>query len=1257
MNTTIDLLADWTTTPTGQAGGGVRFEYPKPTNARGFFTRGFMPCCDTAFDATEYVGLALRVHTDLPNTTVTVAVTCLRNPAGGNGAVGGADPSETHTAVCSIAEPDDHDLVIPWSDFDIETANRLAWQYVSAVTVEAGTDVEAKADSVGVESDKAGPKHNDADIERDDGFIVLAARLLRARGLAAECAIKGRAVDSGQNAVYVVDVLNCLDHAVAVSARQIFDGWESTRAIVEPATAVVESNATTTFTVRIPVHDGFVPGGSEHTCIRFTPDGDDMASDAVELVTMRTLPHPYLVHTADGWRDVAARIRDYPKFAPEHDRWHALADQWEPQPTADNKPYCYFTDVEDHLMACAYLHMLGEDAAGNGTVEPDAYVRRIIDFFRYFTDAENGYPARRRGCHQSFVQEGQFFQHLAIAYDAVAGCGPDLLTDADRTAVEHTFRLYMTDIDRHIRGGEISNWLLAEIVGAFDCALALGDMERADRFLNGPGGIIEQFRYGTLNDGWWHECSIGYNTWVSGLFLHVCHTLEPFGIRLAHTRFPVPFNRGVNSAYACEPRAGAEPATWVREKWGGNLHATLGFKDLFDASLKFLDYRGVMIGINDSDEKKITAEHWTSTYDLAYRYYRDPEYLPIIARQDVADPVFGFGEIPDADAARAAVAVLDGRRADDAGTGIDNKPAYLRNAYSDNVGIAMLRSQTSDREPREQIQAVLHYGSHGGAHGHFDITDLLSVMRYGRSLFNPENNWWGYRNFMYKWHVQNSLTKNMVNVDDRMQLPADSKRTLFYTGRALQAAAVDTTCVWAYPPYCGMDYDDSAGDFAKRLRMNHLSFPVDPDLTYAATSGETEPIRQRRVMAVTDDYIVLFDLVQGERAHQYETTWQFKGFRGLTRGGESSGDGDGVTATGHTDQYTTESASDGQMITDCTWYRVAGASRASFRNEFTADEYEPELRSDRSFYNEPGVLNTDVYTAWPKRTTQVVGNTAMYFGWATDYDGYNVPFDWAVLGDRAADTGDAGAGVAGEGMRELAHGSLNGWILGRDETDVRLDGVRRLTLRVRQHDVANEKGEPVRTPQSVFWGSAVLELADGSTVALADLPYETSNIDAGHGVGRDYEGGRVTIQGREFPQAIPSSTVDHGEPGELVWNLDALRASGTLASEPVRLRACVGVDAFPGSEDQARRFYAVRAAEPSVSARFITVLEPYGTERRVLRVNADSATSLDVTLTDGRVQRISLSEGSGDGSQPRLDFLETINGRVLRRETASGCSV
>lgn len=39
---------------------------------------------------------------------------------------------------------------------------------------------------------------------------------------------------------------------------------------------------------------------------------------------------------------------------------------------------------------------------------------------------------------------------------------------------------------------------------------------------------------------------------------------------------------------------------------------------MLDAVIPFLDERGVLFGINDSDEKKIEGVHFGSTFDLAY---------------------------------------------------------------------------------------------------------------------------------------------------------------------------------------------------------------------------------------------------------------------------------------------------------------------------------------------------------------------------------------------------------------------------------------------------------------------------------------------------------------------------------------------------------------------------------------------------------------------------------------------------------------
>lgn len=653
--------------------------------------------------------------------------------------------------------------------------------------------------------------------------------------------------------------------------------------------------------------------------------------------------------------------------------------------------------------------------------------------------------------------------------------------------------------------------------------------------------------------------------------------------------FPVPYSQEVSSTYAC--RKTDPPFAMVNQKWGGNRRTSLHIKDLFDAVLPFLDWRGVMFGVNDSDEKKIGNMHFGSTYDLAYTYYHDPAYIPVIRSLPEADPVFGHEELPEYP-----------------------NDAAGRNACSDNIGLAMLRSQTPGREQKDQIQAVLHYGSHGGAHGHFDIGDLLSVMRCGRSLFNPECSWWGYRHFMYKWHVQNSLTKNMVNVDDKLQVPADSRRILFYSGQSLQAAAIESRCQWAWPPYGGMDYDDSPGDFHKRLRMSTAWFPVDPSLPYAQLSGYTEPIFQRRLLAVTDDYIVMFDLVQGEAEHQFETTYQFKGLEELIA--------PVLEYAGHTDQYTTEPASDGQMITDCSWYQAEGCSVARFRNLFEAGQ--STMQGDRSNFNIPGELHADVYTPWPPSTTQVTGLMATYIGWPADKGGYNLPLSWSAEADGSV----------------LAQGSLDAWILGRGEVDVPLNGVQELCLRVRQGSVKNEKGQTIQTLQGAFWGGAELTLSDGSKRRLCDLPCTAENTDPGHGIGKDYAGGRVLIMGHPYNDAIPASPEDHTQEGVLRWDLSQIPAT--------HLTAVLGADPYPGDESQRRRFYAVRAPR-SDSARFVTVLEPCESTAMIKAVCASSANEVTVTLRDGRTQQLCL-EGFEAGT-PVLTLTEKRDGTEKMERT------
>lgn len=1168
----IDIGATW------RNDGGSRFYYPFPENAKGFYFHGFCRRNDSSMDFMGWYGLVISVDSSANvKTACTVTIMLCE----------GAPFCKTFSI---LLEKGNNYIELPFSEFPVETAAEDRWQFVNGIEVMLGN-------------------------EKEDNIRLTSIRAYRAKGIFVDMPVKGKAQKAGENVVYEGTIYNCTDREMIVGLQQIFEGWESMTAKLCFGNAEYQKGAQETvlppygticFFVCLTVHDNMVPGGHENTCICVTGRNlYGVFSQKKELKTLCRLPHPYLYHNQKGWRTVMNKINTYSLYKKPYREYIDTAETWQVKPTVADKDYCYKTDEETNVMSTAYAYAL----TGN-----EEYAKKLVSFFRYFTDEREGYPARLKGCSQSYVQEGHFFQHLAIPFDILYDS--IWFTQEDKDAVEKTFRIYMELLDKHIRSGKISNWLISEIIGALYCALAIQDMDKALRFLYGNGGLIQQFCHGIFNDGWWHECSVGYNTWVSSMMLHAAHAMLPFGYNIIHTYFQVPYNKEVSASYAgCSPQI---LSGMYNQKWGGNTKNYVCIKDMFDAVLPFLDYRGVLFGIADSDEKKLSGVHFGSTYDLAYTYYQNPDYIPVML-QSKPDPIFGHPELQE---------ISD-----------TVHESYAHNAFADNIGIMMLRSQKNGRPPREQIQAVLRYGSHGGAHGHFDVTDLLSVMRYGRSFYNPENCWWGYAHFMYKFYVQCSLTKNMVVVDDKMQIPADSRRILFYNGKKLQAAGVEIRTKWAYPPYGGMVYYQDAQtntkeELQKRCQMNHCYLPIvmgEDSPVYGEMSEYTEEILQRRVMVVTEDYIVLFDYVQGEQEHIYDSLMQIKGFKAI--------EGESVRYERHTEQFDSNPISDAQFITDCNWYRADGVTKARFETIFTEEDAGEQQRCDQSNYNEPGLLKMDVYTAWPEHTEQIVGRVAIYDGWAADGSGYTIPLSYRVECDGTTRT----------------EGAFDGWILGRGEIDVDLTGVRNLSLVLKQNDISSENKDFVCTPQGCFWGEAVIQLKDGACIDIGLLirdgaDYVTlENIDRGYGIGKDYKNGRVTIVGKVYENAIPTSTLDHNREGKIHIQLDSIPEEKL---EGARLHACVGVDAFAGDESQKRKMYAVRTH--GIKTRYVTVIEPYEKEPVVQKVSSVDENAVKVFLKNGRVQTIRVQNiGNIKGSQVQILMEEYLaDGKI---EVESTC--
>ncbi len=1125
MKNRMDLCQEW---KQEKLENGIRFLYPAPEGA-GRRPLGFDFANDAAADVMRWHGFHLQLVTNEPNKSVTVTA-------------GFFDGSKLQ-AMLVFAEAGEHCCQLALQDFEVERAKTNIWRELVSVEVTGAMEIKNM-------------------------------KLLRGSSIYVETGILGKSGNVSETVQYKMVVHSCRGCRQTVSAVQAIEGWESMYAEISPENFLLEPYGSKEITVSVCVHDDMPAGAHEKTTIRLIPEGNSAEAEEISIFTLRALEHPYIYHTKEKWKEVAERIQREPAFLEGYEKLRVDADGWEVPAMVPfgERDYCYDTRQEHYVMSCAYLYSITGERI---------YAEKIAAFFRFFISPEEGYPVRKKGCSQSYVQEGHFFQHLALAYDMIYDAG--VLSEEEHRGIEQCFRIYMEILDRHVCNGHISNWVLSELTGAVYCAMVLQDFERMKRFLFGSCGSFEQLCHGTFADGWWYECSVGYNIWVSSMYLHSAHALLPFGIDLIHYRFPLSYGKEVGSIYKGEKRSIRHGM--YNEKWGGIKKSSVCIKDLFDAVIPFLDDRGVLFGINDSDEKKIEGVHFGSTFDLAYTHYKDPAYLPVIKRFDMADPVFGHADLPEYDLGEA-----------------------YKSAYSDNIGIAMLRSQTEGREPRQQIQAVLRYGSHGYAHGHFDRTELLSVMRYGRSFYNPEHVWWGYGHFMYKFYVQNSNTKNMVVVDGKMQVPADAGRVLFYSGRKLQAAAVRTKSRWGFPPFGGMIYNGKES-LRERCEYNASDLPSYDAAPYGEITELTEPIVQTRVMAVLDDCIVLFDSAYGgETEHRYENLMQIKGFQSL----EQIGDRGSICVKTHTGKKSEDPRSDEQFITDCFWYEAEGETVARFVTKFGEGE---DLRGTRSRYGEEGDLCMDVYTAWPQRSVQSVGLAAEDLG-------MKAPYDFK-------------AWIDGSCVESF---SANAWLLGARKLDIKLDPQNHvLRLEIFHRPLYTEQMYPHDSKQCLFLGDAHLELEDGRKLSLAELPAMQTNIDAGHGIGRDYEGGRVLIEGNEYADAIPVSAVDHTQPAILEYDLSGLRA--------VRLRGILGADNFPGEEGQRRTTYGV--GQNAVHGRFVTVIEPHEGTKKVASVEGMSEDKVRICFENGTIQEVSVEEIDG-AVAVRLDTY--VQGSLIQTE-------
>jgi hypothetical protein len=1128
------------------------FHYPD--GSRGFYKHGFRNFNDGTRDWHDYWGVQFQAkHTRAGEVELVVGI----SPA-----TRGGSESPARTATVRVNGDEWHTINLPWSAFHFAQENFAFLRTVKEVSVSSHGEVALRN-----------------------------VRVVKAPLVSLECDLRGKAASAGKPVEYPVTVSNCSDQPHAVGLSLVHRGWEVMDAAVEPASIQLASGQTQVVTLRVTVSDRVPTGGHEEQTLLAIADGNAAEASQLSFITTSELPHPYILHAPARWQEVREKVRKYPWAKEAQEAFVAAAEKWQvPQvakppnndPDDTYGPFLFRTQVENDLLGCAISWQL----TGN-----KHHAEKVADFLRRLSSPTDGYAVTLRGCNQALVQEGHFFQHIAMAYDMILDAG--VLSGSDRAQIESTLRIFCETIERESERGAINNWNLSECCGAFYCALAMQDLALAERFFSGPGGIKEQLAKGTMDDGWWYECSISYNMWCASEFTQAALAYEPFGVNFKTMWVPASYSptvmltsqlSGGNAPTTADSEARRKPFGMDPDLFGPTRRPYRTITDLWDSLLPFVDFRGVMFGVNDSSESKTggsRAEVGAQPFEIAYYAFRDPKYAAMIKLGGgKRDLLYGVPELPG------------------------QTPELFRdNAAADNVGLVMLRSQTPDRPQREQIQAALHYGTHGWAHGHFDRTDLLSLMRYGRSFWNPEAIWWGYEPFMYKFYVQTSINHNMVVVDQKMQEATPGQRLMMYSGKAMQATAVQTTARWSNPPYGGMVYDYvPVKTFAEKCWREGRSVPIpDNPPVYGTLTGYSEPILQRRVMIVTDDYVVLADYMKGDQPHTFESLLQLKGFLGL--------DGPQRKMLRHDAQWNPDPVGSAQFVTDCDWYAVQAPSVARFEERWGAGA---DNEGTRSVGNEDGVLKLDVHALWPPAQEVMVAT-------APEPHDTEKRLFYSVRGDG----------------KSLADGKFGAWILGKGDVDVSVDGVKQLELETRT--------ELSKRP-TLFWAGARVTLRDGSDVALSRLPMQFQNIVPCTGVDQDYLGGPVKIAGNQYKSTIPAEPKDAKQPGIIRVDLTGVQA--------VRFKAVIGSDYPPGDEAQRHKVYAVRG-DRGTSARFLTIIEPYEKSPMVIAATASGPDQVHVELADGRVQDIVLANADGDGANVAVRLTESRGGQVLRTESSA----
>ncbi len=996
-------------------------------------------------------------------------------------------------------------------------------------------------------------------------------RLVKAHTLAMETDIYSRPLDDTFETSYRVKVTNVSTSSQSVAMQIERNGWEGMKAEVSPSSLFLNPEEEAWVTVKVKGSDYLPAGAHEGAVLRAVPLMNDGKTEEIELISVVPVRSPFIIHNAEGWAEVKRKAEKYDWAKRELEEFVRTAEAFDVPKVKKGTMSDQGTEglVRAYIETSLHRTAIAYYLTGNRT-----YGEKVAETLRRLTDPVMGYPRTQHLTFQGIPQEGGTMEGLLLAYDLIKESG--LLSEDDCRNIENTFRQFCLNFIDMMGDGGISNWSVFNLAPAAECALMLHDMHLFNRLAYGPCGLIDHLRYGTMDDGWWYEMSLSYNIGCAMCYTATALAARAFGIDWVNQEFPASLTRNVG----LRPFEYENLQGMAFGKFGPLKQNVIELKRMWDGILLYPDYRGVMFGMGDGHEQILSGDQ----FELAYYVFRDPRYAAVLKRSEKRSLIYGVPELPE-----------------------DAPDMSSQSGYSDNAGIAVLRSQKKGRPQREQLQVALKYGTHGSYHGHFDRISLLSMMRYGRSFYNPETSWFGYGSYMYKWWVQSSMAHNMVVVDGKMQEPTSCDQFLFHSGEMMQVHAVSTDARWSNSPYLG-GYDQ-----IERIEAGRAPFvPIAQGHPKPGDIGEySEPVHQRRLTVVTDDYVVLADYLKAGEVHAFENLLQLRGVR----------PGKELEFMFHASQWNEDVLNSGQFITNVNRYEYKKGGKV-----FSVHHFAPKGKDGKNLainnwetggqnrlYNEPGDLNIDVYMAWPRKGEVKIGDYAE---------------DWGV-----GKMLDFQIGADGELLHK---GTIGTWILGYQQLNVPLKGKKELTLTVRTDRRQGKK-------KTLMLADACLITGKGKRIALSSLDAVTENVAPLPVKGKDYENGPVKISGTPYSEVVGIEPEDSKENALLKYDLQGL--------DVVRLEGVIGGDYPVGNEEQLRK--TVGVCLQGDEAVYVTVMEMHEGHPFVKKVDADNPSRITVELTDGRTQEIEIEGFYGKGRNAAVSIKEKKGHVTLRSESTS----